>query len=326
VASSADPVERSSLLEHEMKAAVLSAYGTPEFGDFPDPQPEPGQLLVTVRAATINPVDVAITTGRHYLSPKALPVISGVDGVGILPDGSRVYFVAPVAPYGSMAQRTLVREQFTTPLPEGIDDAVAAVLGNAGVAALLPLSWRAALHPGESVLILGATGVVGRFAVQVARLLGAGVVVAAGRDRQALALAKELGADVTVALGADDPTPAFKTAAGGPVDVIIDYTWGAPAEAALRAAGSNTRLIQVGDRAGDDITVNAKTIRDTGAAILGFMPLHAGPVAMRSAYQQLVEWTVAGELDVEVEQVPLSEVATAWPRERTERHRLVLVP
>ncbi len=309
-----------------MEAAILRVYGTPVFGEFAEPEPQPGLQVVTVRAASINAVDVAIAAGTHYLSPKKFPFVPGIEGVGTLPDGRRIYFGRPAAPYGSMAQRTLVSENLAMELPDGVTDAVAVALGNAGMAALMPLSWRAALQPGETVLILGATGVVGRLAVQAAKLLGAGLVVAAGREPEALAAVKGLGADVTVQLGDEDPTEQFRVAADQPIDVIIDYTWGAPAQAALHAAGRNARLVQVGDRAGANIIVNAQTIRSAGISIFGFMPVHAGPAAMRESYGQMLSWAASGDLRIETETVPLRDVAEAWPRERGTRHKLVLVP
>ncbi|MEO5874994.1 MAG: zinc-binding dehydrogenase, partial [Streptosporangiaceae bacterium] len=229
-----------------------------------------------VLAATVNAVDKAIASGEHYLSPRELPAVCGIEGVGLLGDGRRVYFGMPVGPHGSMAERTLIDPRRSMPVPDGLDDAVAATLGNAGWAAWLPLSWRAAMRPGEKVLILGATGVVGRLAVQAAALLGAGRVVAAGRDPGALSEVGELGADATVNLAAEsDLTEAFLEHMGGPVDVIVDYTWGAPAAAALRAGATGVRLVQVGDRAGQQLTVPAQLMRSLGASIHGFMPIHA---------------------------------------------------
>ncbi|OLR92363.1 quinone oxidoreductase family protein [Actinokineospora bangkokensis] len=309
-----------------MKAAVLRAYGVPGFEEFPDPEPREGAQVVAVRAATVNAVDVAIAAGTHYLSPRELPVVPGIEGVGVLPDGQRVYFGWPVAPHGSMAPVALVRDELSTPLPDEVPDAVAATLGNAGLAAMMPMSWRAGLRAGESVLVLGATGVVGRLAVQVAKLLGAGRVVAAGRDPEALEELAGVGADAVVRLTEDDLTTRFTEAAQGRVDVVVDYTWGAPAEAALRAIATNGRLAQVGDRAGGTITVPSQVMRSTGAAVFGFMPTHAGPRVMAESYRRLLGWGAAGELDVRVEELPLSEVAAAWERERTSRHKLVLVP
>lgn len=307
-----------------MKAAVLREYGVPRLEDFADPAAGPGQEVVQVTAATINAVDKEIAAGTHYLSPRTLPVVCGIEGVGRMTGGRRVYFSMPTAPYGSMAERTVVDPRQTLAVPGGLDDAVAATLGNAGWAAWLPLSWRAALRPGERVLILGATGVVGRLAVQAARLLGAGQVIAAGRDPHALEETRALGADTTVRLDtATDLTAAFQQA-GGPIDVIVDYTWGAPAEAALRAGGTGVRLVQVGDRAGTEITVPAQLMRSKGASIHGFMPIHAEPDLIAASYAEMAGHVLAGRLTVEVERCPLSDVEAAW--HLPTRRKLVLIP
>ena len=306
-----------------MKAAVLREFGTPTFEDFPEPQPQPGYEVLDVLAASLNAVDRAIAAGAHYLSPKELPVISGIEGVGRRATGERVYFGRPETPYGSMAERTLVNEHYMMAIPDDLDDAIAATIGNAGWAAWLPLSWRAALAPGESVLILGATGVVGRLAVQAAKLLGAGHVVAAGRDPEALEAVRALGADATVRLDDGDPTDAF-LAAGGPYDIIVDYTWGAPAGAALRAGANGVRLVHVGERAGAELNVSGQVIRSKGASIFGFMPIHAAPAIVGAAYLEMAAQVLAGRLIVDVERVPLSAVGEAWHRQS--RRKIVLTP
>src|SRR6185503_20402657 len=100
--------------------------------------------------------------------------------------------------YGSMAERTLVPEDTVLEIAEGVPDDVAAALGNTGLAAWLSLSWRAQLEPGETVLVLGATGALGTIAVQVAKVLGAGRVVAADRASERLAGMRDRGADAVV--------------------------------------------------------------------------------------------------------------------------------
>ena len=128
----------------------------------------------------------------------------GREGVARRSDGRRIYFNlnAPLAPFGSMAERALIDPRFAFPIPDGVADDTAAALGNAGLAAWLGLSWRGRMRPGETVLIFGATGVSGLIAVTAAKRLGAGRVIAAGRDREALQRAKRLGADETVVLAA----------------------------------------------------------------------------------------------------------------------------
>ncbi|HEX3779588.1 MAG TPA: zinc-binding alcohol dehydrogenase family protein [Pseudonocardiaceae bacterium] len=309
-----------------MEAAVLKEYGTPEFGEFPEPVDKPGFEVVEVGAATLNAVDVAIAAGTHVLRPTALPVVSGVEGVGTLADGRRVYFGRSAAPFGSMAQRTLVDGDSLIDLPDTVTDPVAAAVGNAGLAALMPLSWQAGLRPGERVLVLGATGVVGRLAVQAARLLGAGTVVAAGRDVAALADLRELGADTTVRLDEAGLVERFREAAGGGVDVIIDYTWGEPAVAALHAGAVGVRWVQIGDRANGEVVLPSALLRALGATIYGYTPMNAPADTRRAAYLQLVDWAAAGDLRVDFEAVPLREVSQVWHRERSSRRKLVLVP
>jgi NADPH2:quinone reductase len=184
-----------------MNAAVLHTLGKPpRFEQFPDPDPGENEAIVHVRAAALKPVDKQIAGGSHYASPRELPVVCGIDGVGFLDDGTRVFFGGPRRPYGAMAQRTVVRRSQCFPVPEGVADDTAAALPNPGVSAWLSLHYRAKLVAGETVLILGATGVTGKLAVQIAKLLGAGRVIAAGRNEQVLSALHNLGADATIRL------------------------------------------------------------------------------------------------------------------------------
>ncbi len=310
-----------------MDAAVLHAYGTPRFGAFAEPVADDGAVVVEVGAAAISKFDITYASGRHYLKPSVLPCVAGREGVGRLAEGRRVYFDTPVAPYGAMAQRTLVAAGGLIDVPDSVDDAVAAALGNSGLAAWLPLEWRARLAPGETVLVLGATGIVGRLAVQAAALLGAGRVVAAGRDADALRRAQDQGANAVVNLDADDLPAAFRAAAPGGIDVIVDYVWGPPVEAALRAATVGARLVQVGAAAGEEISVPAAAMRGQSLAILGHANYHAPHAVRAAAYRRMAAFAGQGHLTVEVERIPLRQVETAWERQRSgARQRLVLIP
>ncbi|HEX7290924.1 MAG TPA: zinc-binding alcohol dehydrogenase family protein [Conexibacter sp.] len=316
-----------------MHAAVLHAYGeTPSYEPFDDPVAGDGQLVVEVSAAGVNPVDVRKASGTFVSGPPPLPSVVGSEGVGrVVGDGRRVYFGGSVAPFGAFAERTLVGVEEPVELPDAIDDGVAVALGVSGLAAWLPLAWRARLQPGETVLVLGATGIVGQLAVQAARLLGAGRVVAAGRDRAMLERARELGADAVVDLGAVAPgeplTQAFREAAGGDVDVVHDPLWGAPAAAALAALGVGGRLVQLGQSAGAEATFASVPIRGRHLDLLGYMNYLVPPDVRRDAYRTLVEHAVGGRLAVEVERLPLAQVAEAWERVQRSAHRkLVLAP
>src|SRR5258708_34380829 len=199
--------------------------------------------------------------GSHYARLNDLPCVCGVDGVCLLDDGSRVYCGGARPPYGMMAARAAVHRGWCVPVPEQLDDVTAAALPNPALSAWLSLIWRARLQPGETVLILGATGVAGQLAVQIAKHFGAERVVAAGRNRRVLATLRDLGADATIALDLSDQelTAAFIREAGPRrYDVVLDYVWGHPTEVLLetltrhdvKMAASRTRLVEIGEMAG----------------------------------------------------------------------------
>lgn len=229
-----------------MYAAMLHALGrAPRYEQFPDPVPGTDEVLVQVSAAALKPVDKQMAAGSHYASPRAFPVVCGVDGAGRLDSGARVFFAGPRPPNGAMAQRTVVHKARCWPIPDGIDEVSVAALVNPGMSAWLSLAWRAKLVQGESVLILGATGTTGKLAIQIAKRLGAGRVIAAGRDTQTLRALPGLGADATVRLGEDGREWAevlAREAGDKGFDVILDYLWGAPTEALLAAITGQASL------------------------------------------------------------------------------------
>ena len=184
-----------------MKPAVLRELGKPpRFEEFAEPTAGKDEAVVRVRAASLKAIDRQLASGSHYASPRELPVVCGTDGVGELEDGSRVFFGGPRRPYGAMAERTVAPRAFCFAVPAEIDDDTAAALPNPGVSAWLSLTHCARLAAGETVLILGATGVTGQLAVQIAKLLGAKRVIGAGRNERALGKLRELGADATIQL------------------------------------------------------------------------------------------------------------------------------
>lgn len=191
-----------------MKAAVLYTLGdAPRCEDFPEPTPNKDEALVRVRAASLKNSDKMMADGSHYDSLRQLPAVVGLDGVGVLEDGTRVCWGAPRPPNRTMAETTVVPRALCLPAPDAVDDLTAAALPNPAMSSWPALAWRAKLQPGEMVLILGATGVAGRLAVQVARHLGAGRVVGAGRNADALAALAGLGADATIR---KDRTPSWR--------------------------------------------------------------------------------------------------------------------
>lgn len=319
-----------------MEAAVLRELGTtPKCEQFPDPTAGEGEVLIDVLAAALKPIDWQLASGSHYAAPKRLPAVCGTDGVGQLSDGRRVFFGGCRPPYGSMAQRTVVPRAFTFPIPEGLDDATAAALPNPGVSAWLSLTFRAKLAHGENVLVLGATGVAGRLAVKIAKLLGAGRVVAAGRNLEVLSRLPEYGADATVRLDAPaaDLRNAFVQEAGpSGFQVVIDFVWGEPAEQFLAATSrrefaairSETRFVQVGESAGPMISLSAAVLRSAPITILGTGGIPPHDVLI-NAMRDVMAKAASGELQVDTERVPLAEIERAWKGAHGAR-RLVIAP
>ena len=320
-----------------MKAAVLHELGkAPRFKEFAEPAAGPDEAIVRVRAASLKAIDRQLASGSHYASPRELPVVCGVDGVGDLEDGTRVFFGGPRRPYGAMAERTVVPRAFCFSVPAGMDDDTAAALPNPGVSAWLTLTHRAKLVPGETALILGATGVTGQLAVQIAKLLGAKRVIGAGRNKRSLSRLSELGADATIQL--DQPEESLKAefareAGDDGFDVIIDYLWGRPTEVLIAAITKSefamvtkeTRLVQVGESAGPAISLPAAVLRSTALTILGTAGIPSREI-LTDAMQQVMTRGARGELRIETERVPLADIENVWHREAPSGRRIVVIP
>lgn len=317
-----------------MRAAVVHAVGAPPApAEMDEPVRAEEAALVAVEAVPLNPVETRVAAGRHARQAQP-PYVPGLEGVGRVvesarvPPGRRVRFEAAALPgfgtHGTLAERAAVPEDSLVDIPDEIDSDLAAALGVVGITALLALD-RAALKRGERVLVLGATGAVGQVAVQLAKLFGAGRVVAAGRNTGRLARARELGAHEVVGLGEGDLADAFEQAAGGQLDVVIDPLWGEPAMAALGALATNGRLVNVGQSAGTDVRIPLEVVRNRQGAIhaisSGWTPLEA----KARAYRRLVEYSVAGHLTVDREVVPLDEVAAAWERQEASPGRKLVI-
>ncbi len=315
-----------------MRAALVEQIGEPPVvGETAEPRRGPGQALVEVTAAALNPVDITISTGAFYGGSPDVPYVMGHEGVGRviegdgLAPGTQIWFQAP--PEGAFAQYAIANEAQAIVLPDGTDHSLAAALGIAGLTGWLAVEWRAHVTGGERVLVLGATGMVGLVAVQAARVLGAQRIVAAGRDVEALETARAAGAQAVVSLLEPADASRFREAAGGDLDVVIDPLWGEPARAAVEAAGFSARFVQLGQSAGAEATLRSGAIRGKSLAIAGFTLGHVPHDKQEAAYRRLVELATSGELKIERETLPLDWVAEAWRRQQESPHRkLVLVP
>lgn len=314
-----------------MKAAVIFdlAQG-PVWADFADPQANEQQTLVRVRAAAISHVVKSRASGKHYSFDGTLPFGVGIDGTGTLPDGQRVYFAFPTAPWGSMAQYAPVALNHCFPLPDGLDDATAAAMANPGMSAWAALVKRADFKAGETVLINGATGTAGQLAVQIARHLGAKKIIATGRNPAALA---SLGADVCVCLTDDDATLSaqFAEQASQQIDVVVDYLWGHSAELLLptlakRSPGrSPIRYVQVGSLAGADISLNGAVLRSAPLQLMG-SGIGSLPMSeLLRAIGEMLQAAVVGGFTIATTPAKLCDVATAWPLDDSQKRTVFLI-
>jgi NADPH2:quinone reductase len=304
-----------------MRAAVISELGAlPELRAEPDPSPEAGEQLVEVLATPLNPIDINVGAGRFYGGHPPLPFIPGSEAVGRVAGSGELVWAhgsgLGTTRNGGLAERLTAPPEALLPVPEGADPALAGALGVAGLAGWLPLAWRAPLQGGETVLVLGATGTVGLVAVQAAKLLGAGRVVAAGRSAKCLERAAKAGADATVRLGEGDEVERFKEACGGAgPDYVVDPLWGGPLEAAAQAAARGARLVNIGQSAGPEATLTSAAVRGKQLEIYGYSNFAAPHEVLVSEYRRLVEHALAGRVRVDVEQVPFEEAPDAWRRQ-----------
>ena len=304
-----------------MKAAiVLEAGKTPIYGDFQEPVPAQGEVQVTVRAAALSNLVKSRVSGTHYSSSGQLPFVVGVDGVGRLDDGRRVYFVLPQAPFGSMAEKAVVRPSQCIPLPEDLNDVTAAAIANPGMSSWAAFKERAELTAGETVLVNGATGTAGRLAVQIAKYMGARKVVATGRNAEALKALPRLGADVTIPLG--DVGEAFEDALkeqfGDGIDVVLDYLWGPSAERIIIAgakaakAAVPIRFVHIGSMSAPNITLPGAALRSSAITLMG-SGLGSIPVdRLVRSIGELMQAAVPGGFEIATKTFPLSEVVHVW--------------
>jgi len=319
-----------------MHAAVVRSFDTPpRYETFQTPEPgSEHEIAVDVLAAGLHPRVRSGASGSHYTSTEELPLIPGVDGVGRSADGRLLYFVAADGAFGSMAERTVVDRRRAVVLPDDVDVSAIAAGMNPGMSSWVALRKRISFRAGQNVLVLGATGNAGQMAVQIARFLGAGRVVGAGRDTQRLAGLKRLGADETVSLNgeADEIAQALATA-GGDVDVVIDYLWGSVTDRAIPALvqGRAERSrplwwIQIGSMAGITITLPSAALRAANLQLLGSGQGSVTTAGIAAELPELAAQITAGTFVVDPLPTPLADVESAWSKPTVSGQRIVFTP
>lgn len=320
-----------------MKAAVLHNFGEiPRYENFTDPIPAKDEKIIYVKAVALENVIKMMANGTHYSSkqffPK-FPAIVGLGGIGMTDDGKLVSFRGMKPPYGALAEKVVA--SYAIPIPDGIDAAVAAALPSSILTSLLPLKYTTKLQEGETVLINGATGVSGKIAVQVAKMLGAERVIATGRNEATLKSLNNLGADAVINLQQSDKTllESFTKEAGDKgFNIVIDFLWGHPAEILMKSfipkeigfAKKRIRYVHVGEKAGSTISLSGEMLRTSGLEIYGAANITAESVQQEMT--QVWDWIKQNKLQIDIEKIPLSEIENVWDHNDLAGKRLVIVP
>lgn len=319
-----------------MKAAIVRAFGQPpEYGEMDAPAAGEGEVLVATTASAISQLVRAQASGRHYSSSKTLPAVPGVDGVGRLADGSRVYFAFPRQPFGAMAEVVAVKATQCAPVPDDLDDVTAAAMANPGMSSWAALEARANFQRGEHVLINGAAGTSGRLAIQIARYLGAARIVATARNAVVEAELRELGADAFINLQQppEDLSAAFRREMHTHgVHVVLDYLWGPPAECIIKAAAGHgsdqaeprIRFVNIGSLAGENLALAAGALRSSGLELLGSGLGSVSHEHLVRIIGKLMQAAKPAGLTIQAAAVPLQQVREAWTRKVSERIVLTL--
>ncbi len=320
-----------------MKAAVIDKFGaTPQYREFADPVPGDDEILVEVKAVVLENFERVVAGGEHYSSKQmypGFPAIIGHRGIGMTPDGQLVSFGILQSPYGAFAEKVAVKN--VIPIPDGISAAMAAAIPPSALTSFLPLKHSAEIREGETVLINGATGVSGKMAIQIAKLLGAGRVIGTGRNETSLKLLQSLGADAVIDLKQSDEEllAAFERDKGeAGYDIVIDFLWGHPAEVLLksfvpkdmRMPTKRIRYIPIGAKAGAGAFITGEMLRTSGLVLSGLGKVTQEEIATGS--NQVWKWIKEGKLHMDIENVRLFDIVKAWERNDLAGKRLVIIP
>lgn len=312
-----------------MNAAVVTDFTKPPvYQDFPQAAASTdSDVVVDVIAAGLHPLVRSRAAGTHYTSTGDLPLVPGIDGVGRAPDGTLRYFVV-ATDLGAMAEQTVVDLRRSVVLPNDADPVAIAAAMNPAMSSWVALRRRTTLQPGQTLVVLGATGSAGRLAVQAAKHLGAGVVIGVGRDRRQLGALPDLGADDVIAL--DELAANLDRVLGA--DIVIDYIWGRPAAELMAgfARGRHDRAqpltwIQIGSMAGTSADIPSAALRSMPLQIVGS---GIGSVPVADIVAELPELATAisnGTLRTQARAVPLAEVEQAWQQPENGQ-RVVFTP
>jgi NADPH:quinone reductase-like Zn-dependent oxidoreductase len=311
-----------------MKAAIIAAPGrAPTYGEFSEPVPSEGKELISVSASALSQFSKSRSSGSHYSSDAAFPSVAGADGVGRTADGRRVYFVLPEAPYGALAEASIVDLKHCVPVPDGLDDPTAAAIANPGMSAWAALVERARLQTGETVLVNGATGTAGRLAIQLARHLGAGKIIGTGRNANELKELASLGADVVIPFridpgdtaGAKQYEHALIAEFANDIDVVIDYLWGESAKTiivAIAKAVENAKPVRFVHTGGasreENIELPGAALRSSAIQLMGSGVKSVPFPQLLGGVGNVFDAVVPAKLQIATKLVPLAAIEDSW--------------
>lgn len=323
-----------------MRAVLCKAYGPPEslvFEDVPSPVPGPTEVVISMRAASVNFPDTLIIQNKYQFKPP-LPFSPGSECSGVIKEvGADVTRVRPgdrvmaFTTFGSFAEEVKTDQSRVLPIPDGMDfNAAAAFVVTYGTSdhALVD---RGELKAGETLLVLGASGGVGLAAVEIGKALGARVIACASNEEK-LAVCRQHGADDTIDYAHEDLRERIKALTNGRgIDVVYDAVGGPYTEPALRSIGWRGRLLVVGFAAGDipKIPINLTLLK--GSAIVGVFWgdfARREPQPFADSMARLGRWFQEGKLRPHVSDVlPLAQATEALNRmaSRQVKGKLVLV-
>lgn len=312
----------------KMKAAIVKNKGEiPVYADVDAPIEQEGHLLINVEASALSQLARVRAAGSHYSSPTQYPFIAGVDGVGRLENGKRVYFLLPDTPWGGMSEQTLVPVAHCIDIPENLDAALAAAIANPGFSSWAALTRQAKIQPGDTVLINGATGTSGSLAVPIAKHLGAAKVIVTGRNLEKLEQLCQQGADEAIPLDklAEELPRLFNSG----IDIVLDYLWGESATTILNAAvnveSDPVRFVQIGSISGDAVQLSSKVLRSSSLMLIGS---GLGSVSLEdlvTCVGELLLATARKGFSLPFQTIPLSQLAHVWHVDNNDKRTVFLV-
>lgn len=323
----------------KIKAAVIDRLGdVPKYKEFDLPEiKNEDQLLLNVKASAVKNLDKIRASGEHYARHKQLPAIVGMDGVGLLEDGRRVYANGIS---GMIGEKAIINRRKMTLIPAELDYSLAAALPNAVLGAAMSLKIRGQIQKGQNVLISGATGVTGQMAVQIAKHYGAKMIITTGRNQENLEKTKILGATQFISLKQDDESikkQIQEIHQQTPIDLVIDYLWGKPIELIIDALeGSDLattahqiRIVSVGSMAGKSINLDSEALRSSAIEIVGsgFGSLSEEDFDRydQEILPEMFELAARGKLTMDLHEGKLEDIESLWEEKIDSGKRLVIL-